>query len=126
VGSRHPEKIAGLIYLDAGYLYAYDPSPSEPSLSQPQSTIATVQEAIRAGGRKYTRIDVPILAIYALPHERGIANPTKRAEATQRILLSRERWQKPSRRSCARRRLSGLLMPITTFFGRMKRMSSAK
>src|SRR5437667_214351 len=30
VGSRHPEKVAGLIYLDAGYLYAYDPSPSAP------------------------------------------------------------------------------------------------
>ena len=23
VGSRHPEKVAGLIYLDAGYCYAY-------------------------------------------------------------------------------------------------------
>lgn len=23
VGSRHPEKVAGLIYLDAGYQYAY-------------------------------------------------------------------------------------------------------
>jgi non-heme chloroperoxidase len=23
VGSRHPERVAGLIYLDAGYAYAY-------------------------------------------------------------------------------------------------------
>ena len=86
VGFRHPERIAGLIYLDAGYLYAYDPSPSEPSPPQPQREIATVQEAIRAGGRKYTRIDVPILAIYALPHERGITDPAKRAEADARDL----------------------------------------
>jgi pimeloyl-ACP methyl ester carboxylesterase len=75
-----------LVYLDAGYLYAYDPSPSDPSSPQPQREIATVQEAIRAGGRKYTRIDVPILAIYALPHERGITDPAKRAEADARDL----------------------------------------
>jgi non-heme chloroperoxidase len=86
VGSRHPEKVAGLIYLDAGYAYAYDPSPSEPSSPQPQREIATIQDALRAGGQKYTRIDVPILAIYALPHERGITDPAKRAEADARDL----------------------------------------
>jgi pimeloyl-ACP methyl ester carboxylesterase len=71
VGSRHPEKVSGLIYLDAGYRYAYDPSPSDPSLPQPQHAITTVAEAIQAGMQKCTRIDVPILAIYALPHDRG-------------------------------------------------------
>jgi non-heme chloroperoxidase len=81
VGSRHPEKVAGLIYLDAGYAYAYDPSPSEPPSPPPQREIATVQEAMRAGTQKYTRIDVPILAIYAPPHERGITDAAKRAEA---------------------------------------------
>jgi non-heme chloroperoxidase len=86
VGSRHPEKVAGLIYLDAGYSYAYDPSPSEPPSQPPQREIATVQEALRAGRQKYTRIDVPILAIYALPHERGITDPAKRAEADARDL----------------------------------------
>jgi non-heme chloroperoxidase len=80
VGSRHPDKVAGLIYLDAGYRYAYDPSP-DLAPAQPQREIKTVQDAIQAGGRKYTRIDVPILAIYALPHERGITDPAKRAEA---------------------------------------------
>ena len=85
VGSRHPDKVAGLIYLDAGYRYAYDPSPDSAS-SQPQREIKTVQDAIQAGGRKYTRIDVPILAIYALPHERGITDPAKRAEADARDL----------------------------------------
>ena len=81
VGSRHPEKVGGLIYLDAGYSYAFDPSPSELSPSQPHREIATVDEPIRAGMQKYTRIDVPILAIYALPHDRGITDPAKRAEA---------------------------------------------
>jgi non-heme chloroperoxidase len=85
VGSRHPDKVAGLIYLDAGYRYAYDPSP-DPASSQPQREIKTVQDAIQAGGQKYTRIDVPILAIYALPHERGITDPAKRAEADARDL----------------------------------------
>jgi len=83
VGSRHPDKVAGLIYLDAGYRYAYDPSPDSASS---QREIKTVQDAIQAGGRKYTRIDVPILAIYALPHERGITDPAKRAEADARDL----------------------------------------
>jgi non-heme chloroperoxidase len=86
VGSRYPQKVAGLIYLDAGYAYAYDPSPSEPSSPQPQREIATVQDALQAGGQKYTRIDLPILAIYALPHERGITDPAKRAEADARDL----------------------------------------
>jgi pimeloyl-ACP methyl ester carboxylesterase len=86
VGSRHPEKVAGLIYLDAGYSYAYDPSPSVPSSPQPPRQITTVMEAIGAGMQKYTRIDVPILAIYALPHERGITDPAKRAEADARDL----------------------------------------
>jgi pimeloyl-ACP methyl ester carboxylesterase len=86
VGSRYPERVGGLIYLDAGYSYAYDPSSSEPPSPPPQREIATVQDAIQAGGQKYTRIDVPILAIYALPHERGITDPAKRAEADARDL----------------------------------------
>jgi non-heme chloroperoxidase len=86
VGSRNPEKIAGLIYLDAGYKYAYDPSSSEPPSTQPRHPVTTVDEAIRAGIRKYTRIDAPILAIYALPHERGMTDPAKRAEADARDL----------------------------------------
>jgi pimeloyl-ACP methyl ester carboxylesterase len=85
VGSRHPGKVAGLVYLDAGYRYAYDPSP-EPASPRPEREIKTVQDAVGAGGRKYTRIDVPILAIYALPHERGITDPAKRAEADTRDL----------------------------------------
>jgi non-heme chloroperoxidase len=129
VGSRYPERVAGLIYLEAGYPYAYydrshgdlildvadvlrklqrllpvppstreaapqirelvetdlpqverelrdlqtqldavapattpSPPPSPGVLSNP------VFRAMIAGQQKYTKIDVPILAIYALPH----------------------------------------------------------
>jgi pimeloyl-ACP methyl ester carboxylesterase len=129
VGSRHPERVAGLIYLDAGYPYAYYdrsrgdlqidvadvlrkfqrllPVPPSSHEAAPQirellendlpqvekelrdlqkqletmapSTAASrasssgvlsnpVFQAIVAGQQKYTKIDVPILAIYALPH----------------------------------------------------------
>ena len=85
IGSRHPEKVTGLVYLDAGYRYAFDASSAGASPT-PEREIKTVQDALGAGGRKYTRIDVPILAIYALPHERGITDPTKRAEADARDL----------------------------------------
>lgn len=50
VGSRHPAKISGLIYLDAGFDYAM------PAAS------------INAGEQKYIGIPVPILAIFAAPH----------------------------------------------------------
>ena len=49
VGSHHPEKASGLIYLEAGYGYA-----------MPFATMT--------GGQKYTEIPLPILAIFAVPH----------------------------------------------------------
>jgi non-heme chloroperoxidase len=128
VGSRHPEKVAGLVYLDAGYSYAYyapgnvlplginlqlsardlqanldrlktlpshdqdlapvmrdaqvslkrfgadlvatqaalKAEPAEPAdaSAPPQSRISA---AIFNGARKYTRIDVPILALFESP-----------------------------------------------------------
>jgi len=128
VGSRHPEKISGLIYLDAGYSYAYyarslgdfdldlhdvrrkleqlengmlpqDAKPfiqdlletslpaferdlrarekslvselasAPPSPSQPPPRPPFVPVAIQAGTQQYTDIRVPILAIFAVPHE---------------------------------------------------------
>ena len=40
IGSRHPEQVAGLIYLDAGYSYAFyapgiDPFPEPPPPNAP-------------------------------------------------------------------------------------------
>jgi non-heme chloroperoxidase len=124
VGSRHPEKIAGLIYLDAGYSYAYydssrgdlnidltelqkkleqlepgkgprDPKPLVKELLEiglpglekdllemeknladappqpPPGSLPPITQAIMKGMQKYTDIRVPVLAIYAVPHETG-------------------------------------------------------
>ncbi|HEY1341371.1 MAG TPA: alpha/beta hydrolase [Bryobacteraceae bacterium] len=50
IGSRHPEKVAGLIFLDAGYGHL-----------MPIVSFAD-------GEPKYAAIPVPILAIFAVPH----------------------------------------------------------
>lgn len=146
VGSRHPEKVAGLIYLDAVYGYAYyDGSlPYLPvnladlqrklDLSQLLSGKAAAQgsvirdlletslpafaralrdlqkdlevyppgEVVAPRGRvprailletqKYTDVPVPILAIFALPHDLGTAfkdNPAARAAREARDLETR-------------------------------------
>ncbi len=121
VGSRYPNRIAGLIYLDAGYpyaLYAADAGDSRLDAKDIQKQLAEylsaspgadrkriiadllyqlsllqkdleidqkhdalypdhssgrvdapIAEAIRDGERKYTDLDVPILAIFANPHD---------------------------------------------------------
>jgi len=128
VGSRHPEKVAGLIYLDAAYSYAYydrsrgdlnldliefqkkleqlqpgkgpvDQRPliqelletsiprfekelretqknlqaMPPAMLAAQESVhmSAASQAIIAGQQKYTSILVPILAIYAVPHDLG-------------------------------------------------------
>ena len=137
IGSRHPEKVAGLIYLDAGYAYAYydrsrgdlliDSLALQKNLEQlvpgkgPQNQTQLIKEllealpqlqkdlqekqkepqaapapsqaapafpapaqAIMAGQQKYTDIRVPVLAIYAVPHDRGASaqnDPAARAAA---------------------------------------------
>jgi len=140
IGSRHPEKVAGLVYLDAGYAYAYydrargdllldaidlrkqldqllpgagpqDPKPLvqellQTSLPQLEKDLQEQQKmleimpppppqqkkqppsagsAIISGEQKYTDIHVPILAIFAVPHNYPKDflkdNPTARAAA---------------------------------------------
>ena len=137
IGSRHPERVAGLIYLDAGYSYAYyDRSRGDldidlaelekkleklqpgkgtqdlktlvhellettlpgferdlqqrqkelqvmpPALlAQASSLIPEAAQAIQTGEQKYTNIPVPILAIYAVPHDLG---PLPGVDATAR------------------------------------------
>ena len=77
IGSRHPEKVAGLVYLDAGYSYAFyapgiDPYPPyEPP--PPSVPMPAVMRTIISGMQRYTKISVPILAIYALPPDWGPA-----------------------------------------------------
>ena len=137
IGSRHPERVAGLIYLDAGYSYAYydrargnldidlvelqetlqqlqprkstqDPralihelletalprferdlqarqqelqAMPQALLAQASTPMSEVALAIQRGEQKYTHIPVPILAIYAVPHDLG---PVPGVDATAR------------------------------------------
>jgi non-heme chloroperoxidase len=66
VATRHPERVAGLIYLEAAYAYAYHcpesppPFPIDPKWSAPV-------KAILEGQQRFTDIRGPVLAIYAIP-----------------------------------------------------------
>jgi non-heme chloroperoxidase len=145
IGSRHPEKVAGLVYLEAGYFYAYsDPSrgnldldaldvrrkleqlqpgkgPADqrplmrelvtdnlpqlqndlkeslknlegappPPPQPPPSSGFSPSQAILDGLQKYTKIPVPVLAIYAFPQilGPGVENdPATREAAHARYL----------------------------------------
>lgn len=143
VGSRHPERVAGLIYLDAAYPYAYyDSARGDPDidlielrkkleLMEPGKGPADLRPLVKellekdlpgyerdlkemqkeleawpkdnqprlmnpkmlamlAGMEKYTSIPVPILAIYAVPHDAaGMSNdPRVRAEIEAQDLIS--------------------------------------
>ncbi|HUI78794.1 MAG TPA: alpha/beta hydrolase, partial [Bryobacteraceae bacterium] len=75
VGSRYPKRVAGLVYLEAGYAYAFSASGSAPPA--PFTTaMPTVTQAIIAGGQPYTKVPVPILAIFAAPHDLGPLAPS--------------------------------------------------
>jgi non-heme chloroperoxidase len=74
IGSRHHQKVAGLVYLDAAYIYAYcDGSLSDRFSSVQNQSLAdlkavklpTPQLQINAGYQKYSDIKAPILAIYS-------------------------------------------------------------
>lgn len=135
IGSRHPERVAGLIYLDAGYGYAYYDSsvgdlgldlvglqqkldlvrrgmdndiaalirqllesdlpgfekdlreelefreslPAAMFSSGSGGTKPFASQLILDGEQKYMKIPVPILAIFAVPHDMGISDPVMRA-----------------------------------------------
>lgn len=87
IGSRHPDKVAGLIYLDAGYSYAFFAPDIEPFPPPPTTKLPPIIEAIMTGTQKYTKIPPPILAIFAVPSELSPAvDEARRAEAEARNL----------------------------------------
>lgn len=73
IGSRHPEKVTGLIYLDAAYFYAFDDGSSDiprfDATPAPPTKRPLPSQQIQAGERAYKDIHGPILAIYAEPHD---------------------------------------------------------
>ena len=95
---QHRGQIAALIYLEAAYRYAYDvpgeferdfptlpaPPATPPAVVRPSFTLPdaerrqerglpTAARAISAGGRQFTEIGLPTLAIFASPHDIGAA-----------------------------------------------------
>ena len=73
IGSRHPERVAGLIYLDAALLRAFYAPGVDPFPPPPTTPLPPIIEGIMNGTQKYSGVPVPILAIYALPHDPGPA-----------------------------------------------------
>jgi non-heme chloroperoxidase len=82
IGSRFPGRVAGLIYLEAGYSYSF----------YNRATVLDTEEMLRSatgpsrlivqGMQKYTSIPVPVLAIYAFPHDlRSIPDDAARKKA---------------------------------------------
>jgi len=121
IAVRHPEKVSGLIYLEAGYVYAfYDSAHGNlimdaldlrdtltentvddltrlemmktllgktqqlekelqaqikhveglpPLKPKDKPSVPTISDAIVSGGHKYTKIPIPCLAIFAVPHD---------------------------------------------------------
>jgi non-heme chloroperoxidase len=94
VATFHPDKIAGLVYLDAGAGYAlYDQVHG--SLNWRVATAVRLFEPLvpaalepnllkfTAGQMKFTELHVPVLAIFADPHDlsRKYKDPVRRAKA---------------------------------------------
>ena len=80
IGTRHPERVSGLVYLDAAYRYAFNdliiqlkPTVSADSVAAPaptpQSKIPPIQKSIMEGVKKYSDIKPPFLSIVPVPHQ---------------------------------------------------------
>ncbi len=94
IGSRHPKKVSGLIYLDAAYIYAYyDSSFDDHFSATKKDSLDKLKEAkvptptlqILAGYQKYTDIKAPFLAIYA---EKSVTGNERILEAIKRNIPS--------------------------------------
>ena len=127
IGSRYPERVAGLIYLDAGYSYAFYAPGIDPFPPPPTTSLPPIIEGIMKGTQKYTRIPVPILAIYALPHDPGPV--ATRGEAGSDRGQRRERrgaGEGVRERPCRPRASCAFRAPITTCSSRTKPMSCGR
>jgi non-heme chloroperoxidase len=96
IGTRYPEKVAGMVYLDAGYWYAFDAGVPEPNRSPPPGSppIPPIGKAVLDGKRDFKGpIDVPILAIFANPHDDDCMAKTPAAKAEAKKDDARETKQ---------------------------------
>jgi pimeloyl-ACP methyl ester carboxylesterase len=99
LATEHRDQVAALIYLDAAYRYAYDvpgefekdfpslPPPPPPPTGARQTfttpagercklqSLPSAGNAIASGGRQFTEIRLPTLAIFASPHDTGSPSP---------------------------------------------------
>jgi non-heme chloroperoxidase len=99
LAAEHTDRISGLVYLDAAYRYAYDvpgefekdfpnlppPPATPPQVSRPPFVVPEGERCQRRGlpqatasmmaapTRHFTNLPVPVLAIFASPHDIGAA-----------------------------------------------------
>jgi non-heme chloroperoxidase len=114
LGTQHPERIAGLIYLEAAYRYAFDipgefekdfpnlppppkkmPTPTRQPQAIPEAeqkqppALPTTAKRVLGGGRKFSEMRVPTLAIFASPHDIG-ADPDPDFDRFDEALTERQ------------------------------------
>jgi non-heme chloroperoxidase len=81
VANQHPHRVAGVVYLDAAYAYAFDDghvptmeqlmSIDTPQPPAPQAADLASFHAFLKSYPKFTAIPGPALAIFAMPHTPG-------------------------------------------------------
>lgn len=86
VGTRFANRLSALIYVDAGYWYAFDSGnkPKDPVGTPPpgQPPMPPIGKAILENTRSFKGpIDLPILAIFASPHDFSHEPPADRTPA---------------------------------------------
>ena len=67
VGTRYPQKISGLVYMDADYGYAFDDGMTPYGVPPPPAVTSPVLRAIETGWKAFHNVPVPILAFFADP-----------------------------------------------------------
>ncbi len=93
IGSRFPGRVAGLIYLDAGFSYSFYNRGTALDTEDMLRGATGPSRRIVEGMQKYTSIPVPVLAIYAFPHDfRSIRDEAarKKAEDSDPIIVGEQ------------------------------------
>jgi pimeloyl-ACP methyl ester carboxylesterase len=108
LGTRFPNRLSALIYVDAGYWYAFDSGnkPKDPVGTPPPGLppLPPIDKAILENARSFKGpIDVPILALFANPHDVSNEPAADRTPAEEKNLtlkrLRRSRVSRPDSRA---------------------------